>query len=217
MRGLIEKDLRLTLARKQTLVIFFVMALFMGLSMDGSFIIGYLTMLATIVSVGTISYDEFDNGFAFLMTLPFDRKTYVREKYLFSLVLSAAAWCVGAVLYCIGSTIRHNAVSLTHELPVLLAILPVLYLSAAILIPLQLKYGSEKSRIVFFIIFGVIVLLLIGAKKYFSGSNKTISSLTKILNDMPPVAVLIILTALCAIIALISCLISIQIIKKKEF
>ena len=65
MRGLIEKDLRLTLARKQTILIFFVMALIMGASMDGSFLIAYLTMLATILAVGTISYDEFDNGFAF--------------------------------------------------------------------------------------------------------------------------------------------------------
>ncbi len=217
MRGLIEKDLRLTLARRQTLVIFFVMALLMGISMDSSFIIGYLTMLAAIVSVGTISYDEFDNGFAFLMTLPFDRKTYVREKYLFSLVLSAAAWCVGAVLYYIGSLIRHNAINLTDELPVLLAILPVLYLSAAILIPLQLKYGAEKSRIVFFIIFGVIALLLIGAKSYFNGSYSILAALTKVLNDMSSVVVLMILTALCAVIALISCLISVQIIKKKEF
>ena len=88
MLGLIEKDLRLTLARKQTLIIFFIMALVMGLSMNGSFIIGYLTMLATIIAVGTISYDEFDNGFAFLMTLPFDRRTYVREKYLFSLIMA---------------------------------------------------------------------------------------------------------------------------------
>ncbi len=217
MRGLIEKDLRLTLARRQTLIIFFVMALLMGISMDSSFIIGYLTMLAAIVSVGTISYDEFDNGFAFLMTLPFDRKTYVREKYLFSLILSAAAWCIGAVLYCIGSLIRHNAINLTDELPVLLAILPVLYLSAAILIPLQLKYGAEKSRLVFFIIFGVIALLLIGAKNYFNGSYRITAALTRVLNDMSSVVVLVVLTALCTIIALISCLISIQIIKKKEF
>ncbi len=217
MRGLIEKDLRLTLARRQTLVIFFVMALLMGISMDSSFIIGYLTMLATIVSVGTISYDEFDNGFAFLMTMPFDRKTYVREKYLFSLVLSAAAWCIGVVLYFIGSLIRHSAVNLTDELPVLIAILPVLYLSAAILIPLQLKYGAEKSRIVFFIIFGIIALLLVGTKSYFNGSYNITAALTNVLNDMSPVVVLIVLTVLCAVIALISCLISIQIIEKKEF
>ena len=38
MRGLFEKDLRLTLARKQTLLIFIVMALIMGAAMDGTFL-----------------------------------------------------------------------------------------------------------------------------------------------------------------------------------
>ena len=95
MFGLIEKDLRLTFARKQTLLIFFIMALVMGISMDGSFIVGYLTMLAAVISIGTISYDEYDNGFAFLMTLPFGRKTYVREKYLFCLkILLIVSLCV---------------------------------------------------------------------------------------------------------------------------
>ncbi|WP_090163741.1 ABC-2 transporter permease [Eubacterium pyruvativorans] len=36
------------------------------------------------------------------MTLPVDRKTYVREKYLFILICTAAAWCIAAILYCIG-------------------------------------------------------------------------------------------------------------------
>ncbi len=80
MRGLLEKDLRLTLCRKQTIMLFLFMTLVMGMSMDGSFLVGYLTMLMMMIAVGTLNYDEFDNGFAFLMTLPFDRKTYVREK-----------------------------------------------------------------------------------------------------------------------------------------
>ena len=187
MLGLIEKDLRLTIARKQTLLIFFVMALVMGIAMDGSFLIGYLTMLATIVAIGTISYDEYDNGFAFLMTMPFDRKTYVREKYLFSLILAAAAWCIGTILYCIGSVIRHDAANLTDEIPMLLALIPVFYLSAAIMIPLQLKYGYEKSRVVLFIIFGAIAILIFGSSKIFGGSN-VLAGLTTTLDGMPPAA-----------------------------
>ncbi len=217
MLGLIEKDLRLTLSRKQTLVIFCIMALFMGLSMDGSFIIAYLTMLASILAVGTISYDEFDNGFAFLMTMPFDRKTYVREKYLFSLVFAAGAWCVGAALYCIGSIIRHNPVNLAEELPVLLALIPVMYLASALMIPLQLKYGSEKSRVVLFIIFGVIAILVFGAGRLYSGSGNPLAGLIKTLDDMSPAVILIILTAACALISCVSCLLSIRIIENKEF
>lgn len=216
MLGLIEKDLRLTLARKQTLLIFFVVAMIMGISMEGSFIIGYLTMLGTIVAVGTISYDEFDNGFAFLMTLPFDRKTYVREKYLFSLIIAATAWCLGAILYCIGNVIRHNSAAMTDELPMLLALIPVLYLSASIMIPLQLKYGSERSRIVLFIIFGIIAVLIIGSKKIFDGSN-IITGLVTALDSMSPAVVLIAIATVCMMAAYASYLCSIIIVQKKEF
>ena len=216
MLGLIEKDLRLTLSRKQTLLIFFVVAVIMGMSMEGSFIIGYLTMLGTIVAVGTISYDEFDNGFAFLMTLPFDRKNYVREKYLFCLIIAAAAWCLGAVPYCIGNVIRHNSAAVTDELPMLLALIPVLYLSASVMIPLQLKYGSERSRIVLFIIFGIIAVLIFGRKKIFNGPD-IIAGLVTAMDSMSPTIVLIALAAVCMLAAYASYLCSIRIMEKKEF
>ena len=216
MLGLLEKDLRLTFARKQTLLIFFIVALVMGMSMDRAFVIGYLTMLATIVAIGTISYDEFDNGFAFLMTLPFDRKTYVREKYLFSLILAAAAWCVGIMMYFLGSIIRHNTAAVADEMPMLLALIPVLYLSAAIMIPLQLKYGSEKSRIVLFVIFGIIAVLIVGSNQIFDGSN-ILAGLAKTLDGMSPAVVLGALTAVCVLAVFASCLWSIRIMEKKEF
>lgn len=216
MLGLIEKDLRLTLTRKETLVIFFVMALVMGTSIEGSFVIGYLTMLTTIVAVGTISYDEFENGFAFLMTLPFDRKTYVREKYLLTLFLNVAAWCIGAILYFIGSLIRHNTGNLTEELPVLLTLIPVIYLSAAIMIPLQLKYGPEKSRIIFFIILGIIAILIFGSSKIFSSSNILAGTLMAF-NGISHAAALVTLTALCLLLTYASYVWSVRIMHEKEF
>jgi len=217
MRGLIEKDLRLTFSRKQTLLVFLIMALVMGLSMDGSFLIGYLVMLATVVAVGTLSYDEFDNGLPFLMTLPFERKTYVMEKYLFSLMLAAAAWCVGTVLYCAGNVVRPGTGSLPDELPMLLALLPTLYLSSAIMIPLQLKYGSEKSKIILFIIFGAIAVLVFAGGRVWGSANNPLQSLARTLEGFAPGMVLLALTAICALAACVSCLLSIRIMEKKEF
>lgn len=217
MLGLLEKDLRLTLSRKQTLVIFIVAALVMGMTMDGTFLVGYLTMLSTITAVSTISYDEFDNGMAFLMTLPFTRKTYVREKYLFSLLSAAAAWCVGLALYGVGAAMRHSPIALGDELPMLLAILPVLYLSAAVMIPLQLKYGSEKSRIVLFILFGLAAVLFVGIKNGFGSSLPSPDGLVKVLGDFSPSVVLLPLAAVCALAAYISYLCSVRIMEKKEF
>lgn len=217
MRGLLEKDLRLTLARKQTLLIFSVMALIMGISVNGPFLVGYLTMLATIIAVGTLSYDEFDNGFAFLMTLPFDRKTYVREKYLFCLFMDIVFWCVGIILYGVGAAIRHHSVDLIAELPMLASLIPALYLSAAILIPLQLKYGSEKSRIALFLLFGLIALVVSGSKSFSGSAVNPFAVLSPHLERMPSAVILLSLVAVCALITYASYLWSTRIMEKKEF
>ncbi len=217
MLGLIEKDLRLTFIRKQTLFIFFIIAPIMGLMMYGPFVIGYLTMLAVMVSIGTISYDEFDNGFVFLMTLPFDRKTYVREKYLFSLTMAASGWCFGTVLYYIGNMIRYNTLPLIDELPMLLAYIPALSLSAAIMIPIQLKYGSEKSRIILYIIFGFIAIAIFGAKSFSGGANVSFPEVFKFIGSLSPVLLLLILTTVCILVMYVSYLWSKRIMDKKEF
>lgn len=217
MLGLIEKDLRLTLSRTQTLLLFFIMTLVMGITIGGSFLISYPAIIAMITAVGTISYDEFDNSFAFLMTLPFDRKTYVREKYLFSFLMISAGSGLGAVLYCIGAVFRHNAVPLTDTLPMLMIPFPVFYLFAAILIPLQLKYGSEKSRIVFSVLFGSIAILLFGVKSVFSGSNHPFLRIAKRLDGLSPIAVLLPLTAVSVLLTCAFYLWSIRILEKKEF
>lgn len=217
MLGLIEKDLRLTFARKQTLLIFFIMALVMGISMDSSFTVGYLTMLAAIISIGTISFDEYDNGFAFLMTLPFDRKTYVREKYLFCLIMSTAAWCIGTVLYFIGNTVRRSGVNLIEELPMLIAFIPVMYLSSAIMLPMQLKYGSERSRIALLILFGCIAVLIFGAKIVFSGTENFITGLIHTIDNLSPTVVLLTVIIVCALASCVSYMISTRIMEKKEF
>ena len=217
MRGLMEKDIRLTLTRKQTLLIFFVMALILGISMDGSFLIGYLTMLATIISIGTISYDEYDNGLAFLMTLPFERKTYVREKYVFTFLMACGAWCIGALVDCAGCLIRHDPLHLASDLPMLLSILPVMFLSAAIMIPLQLKYGAEKSRTVLFIIFGVIAVIILGSQSVLHGTANPFSSIAAGLDSLPSALIFTAITAVCALLSFISYLWCVRIMEKKEF
>ncbi len=217
MRGLLEKDLRLTLCRKQTIMLFLFMTLVMGMSMDGSFLVGYLTMLMMMIAVGTLNYDEFDNGFAFLMTLPFDRKTYVREKYLFCLLMEAAGWCAGTALYAVMNAVRHGGADLIGELPMLLAVIPAMFLSTAFMIPLLLKYGPEKSRIVLFVVFGLIAVAMVGGKRFAVGEEHPLVRLVRALDSMPPLSVLLAITAACALAALAGYLWAVKVIGNKEF
>ena len=87
MAGLFEKDLRLLIRNKQFVIVIVFMAFIFSLSGNLSMILPYMTVFGTIFSVSTISYDEADNGYMYLMTLPITYKDYV-WKNIFS-VLSA--------------------------------------------------------------------------------------------------------------------------------
>ena len=216
MLGLLVKDLRLALTRKFALLIILVIALIMGTSMEGPFIIGYVTMIALMLAVGTIIYDEMDNGYVFMMTMPLTRKTYVREKYLFCLLSALVAWLVGAILTCAAYIIRQNASALLEVIPISLVLIPVLFILPAVMIPLQLKLGAERSRIATYIIFGFIAGLIFMGKKLLDESDLP-AQIEPALNSFPPVAVVVAITAFGLLVAFISYLCSVRIMMKKEF
>lgn len=215
MLGLLVKDLRIALTRKYALLIILVIALIMGTSMEGPFIIGYVTMIALMLAVGTIIYDEMDNGYDFMMTMPLTRKTYVREKYLFCLLSALVAWLVGAILTCAAYIIRQNASALLEDIPISLVLIPILFILPAVMIPLQLKLGAERSRIATYIIFGFIAGLIFMGKKLLDSSDLT-PEIETTLNSISSVA-LIAIIAFCLLVAFISYLCSVRIMMKKEF
>ncbi|MBR2528725.1 MAG: ABC-2 transporter permease [Blautia sp.] len=217
MSGLLEKDLRLTVKRKQTLVIFVFMALIMGISTEGTFIIGYLVMLGIILAIGSISYDEYDNGFAFLMTLPVKRKTYVLEKYLFCAGMSAVSWIVAVIVSFVLETVRGNAVSLAEELPMMLMIVPMMMTMAAIMIPLQLRFGAEKSRIVLFVIFGAVIAGSFFMKRLVTPEESSLQRLAMKLEGLSPALGLAVSFGICLVLCSISYLCSVKVMERKEF
>ena len=216
MLGLLVKDLRIALTRKYALLIILVIALIMGTSMEGPFIIGYVTMIALMLAVGTIIYDEMDNGYDFMMTMPLTRKTYVREKYLFCLLSALVAWLVGAILTLAAYIIRQNASALLEVIPISLVLIPVLFILPAVMIPLQLKLGAERSRIATYIIFGFIAGLIFMGKKLLDESDLP-AKIEPALNSFPPVTVVVAITAFGLLVAFISYLCSVRIMMKKEF
>ena len=69
MKGLLIKDMKLMLNQKKFFVtIGFIAVMMAGVVKDTSFIISYMTVLGAMFTISTISYDEFDNGNAFLFS-----------------------------------------------------------------------------------------------------------------------------------------------------
>ena len=99
MRGLLEKDIRLLMHSKQTFVCFIALAVVLGVAQKSTLMLGYLTFFISAILVSTLSYDEMDHGFAFLFTLPINRKIYVREKYVFCMGGAVIVWSLTMMLY----------------------------------------------------------------------------------------------------------------------
>jgi ABC-type transport system involved in multi-copper enzyme maturation permease subunit len=96
MKGLLIKDIRLMKNMRNSIIM---IAVSMGAYMkDVSFIITYLALIGASFTTSTMSYDEFDNGYTFLLSLPVTRKGYVLEKYAFGLLLGGGGWLLGSVI-----------------------------------------------------------------------------------------------------------------------
>ena len=166
MKGLLVKDFRLMKGQKNFLVLLFIMIAFVFISgMDASFFMGYLPFLFMIAAMSTITYDEFDNGMAFLMVLPISRKLYVQEKYLFGGVLGFTGLASAFVLFLISEINKGSSMTFTQYVLLFLCFLAFVILFLCLMIPIQLKFGSEKGRIVLFIIFfGIIGMVYLVSK-----------------------------------------------------
>ena len=99
------------------------------------------------------------NGNAFLFTLPISRGGYAVEKYCFGLLLGGGTWILAMLAAFMISGFK-GTISVPNSLISGLAILPVMLLMQAVMIPFQLKFGSEKGKIA--IISTVGVLFAIG-------------------------------------------------------
>lgn len=125
---------------------------------DTSFVIGYMSFVGTLFTLSTISYDEFDNGSAFLFTLPITRREYVAEKYAYGLIMGIISWTFSVAVSVISVSIRHN-MSVSNTMKTALMMLPFLVLILAVMLPFQLKFGSEKGRIAIIGAVGILILL----------------------------------------------------------
>ncbi len=214
MRGLLEKDIRLLMHSKQTFLCFIAIAIVLGVTQKNTFMLGYSTFLIAALLVSTLSYDELDHGFAFLFTLPIDRKMYVKEKYLLCIGGSIIAWFIALVLYFIVLTVSGSHSVFSEEMVKGLAFLPVAILFLSLLLPLQIKFGVEKSRLVVLgvSVFAGIMIYFLAEKSGMLDGNVVVSALG-LIGDAA-IDVIGLLVAGC--LAVVSYLCSCRIMKKKE-
>lgn len=218
MKGLFVKDVRLMMAQKNFFFLIIAAAIGMAVFTDDiSFPLGFLTFVISLFSLSTISYDEFDNGNAFLFTLPITRTSYVVEKYCLGLILGCGTWVFAAIL-AIVTTIFKETVPMMDFIITASITLPLVIILQAIMLPFQLKFGAEKGRIAIIGVVGIATIISVivvkGAKAMF---NIDIVDTLNALSTIGIGTLVAAATVIAAIFFLISLKASISIMKKKEF
>lgn len=218
MKGLLIKDFKLLKNQGQFFsIVTLICMVCMFLYDNPSFAISYMTIVFSLFTLSTISYDEYDNGMAYLFTLPFSRKEYVQEKYIFGVLTTVGALAAVSVLAFIFSVIRSSAFETEEWVAGVTVSFLVTILLLTITIPLQLKFGSDRSRIALLAVFGCCALAAYIAVTIvrFAGI-KVMEIFDRLVAQCPEV--LIVTGCLTGVLAVgASYLVSLKIVKKKQF
>ena len=220
IRGLLEKDFRLFFRQGSNLFLMLAfMALFFILTgkTGATFIAMYIPSVMAVYSGNTISYDENEHGYTYLFSLPVNKKIYVREKYMFSFIMTVFGWGIGVICAGIAVFIKPGEVFDLEMLAMELITIFVFQVLAGIVIAIRLRVEGEKGRFVL-----PIAILVIFAGCYIIGSFVTVNlglkeGISYIMGEIGDFEITISLIVLSLLVWFASYKCSMRVMKKKEF
>lgn len=208
MVGLILKDL-MTIQRQMkaqafVLVFLLVMAIFMQQS---SMLLAIIVFIVTIQAITALSYDEQSKWDKYANTLPISKADIVFSKYILSVMLMIIGLVMALPIIFFINFFTNNEITseffLTFNLIVTLALC-----SLAVLLPIYIKFGSIKGRIVLIALCFIPGFLTGMFKEYIPDMSQTLLYLKQYVYLTPFGGLLL----LC-----LSSLVSTAIYKRKEF
>ena len=222
MKGLLVKDFNILLLQKKFLGIVLMISVIMFMTMeDPSFLIGYITVMCGIVTVGTINYDDLDNGNTFLFTMPITRKVYVLEKYVLVVLVSGCAWLAATLSSVMISATKIDGFNIGEGIAVAVLTYVACMLLEFIMIPIQLKYGGERSKVVIVATVGIVVAIGYFWNLFFKKLEGIISvdveGLLNTINSLGLNGLVVVAVGASVAVMLISMFISAKIMEKKQF
>ena len=157
MKGLLKKDLLLLKSQIKYIVTIVVICLIMAYANSGfAYISSYLTFMGTGLVFNSFSYDMYHNEMTYLFALPFSKKEYCLEKYIYALTVTFISWLIA---FLISSATHINLETIIVQLAMLFS--AFIYIS--ITIPVMMKYGREKATIIVLMLMLVLFLAASGA------------------------------------------------------
>ncbi len=171
MIGLILKDIyNLKKHAKQYMLMLVVFGLFAFNFKNPSYLIGMIAMMASMLVITSMSYDEYARWDKYALTMPILKKDIVLAKYIL-LVISLLS---GTVLSGAISLVMAMSMKLQDPKETLLTcgiVALVVLLLFCILIPILFKFGVEKARIIMFAVFIIPTFTVAGVIKLMEKLN----------------------------------------------
>jgi len=165
MSGLIKKDFLMIKQNLKLFLIIFIVFLSMTVfnESDMTFMFPFM---ATMISISTFSYDNYNKWDAYAITLPNGRKNVVKAKYISTLVFVIISSIISVISLFIMAKCGTN-IDLISSLSGLMGCLLAIFLIMIVMYPIMYKFGVEKGRIALFIIsFGISGLAILLSKNF---------------------------------------------------
>lgn len=217
MKALFIQDFRYMLTQKSFLVLIALVGIVLALTQNDNyiFVIGYLGFMGMITGMMSVTMDDQSNGLTFLFSLPIDRRVYVREKYIF-IVLMGVSFSIFATALCLlFRMFAEYKAPLDEILATSLGTLFVMLLFVCFMLPLQLKFGAERARLASFIAIGLFFAAVIVAELVVNFADAL--PFIQAFLSMSPVALAGIGAAFLIVCLRISYGVSLRIILRREF
>lgn len=218
MKGLLVKDLYLLGKQRNYVLCLLVISMFLLLGADNAiFVSSYMTVLGSFLALVTISYDEMNHGRTFLFTLPITRKMYVTSKYLTGILTCLTAWAVSLVFTGVSVAAGRISVGWKEWLVSCIMFLGVGFLFDALMIPIQLKFGADRGRIVLLVVLLGCMFLATTAGNLIQKTQIDLSGAVAFWDRIGPAGAGLLGAVLVLVILMVSWVISMEIMKRKEF
>lgn len=217
MKGLFIKDIRLLISQKNYFCTILILGLIIAIFTQSPFFtIYYIPFSFSTFTSSTISYDQYENGYTFLFSLPVSRKEYVKEKYYYSFFIIGLSAIITLLLVIILNIILKPSFDFETIVSSSFIYLGLIY-SQMLMIPLQFQFGSEKLRTIMvgtFALIGAFCFMLLKCFEYFKIDLESILNQLLSMNTFIFILVLVLISCLALWVSYQR---SLAILNKKEF
>ncbi|MDD7548630.1 MAG: ABC-2 transporter permease [Lachnospiraceae bacterium] len=219
MKALFIKDIRIVLKQQRVLICaFFAVITILAFATDNSmYAVAFVLFLVPTMMLTTISYDTFENGMSYIMSLPVSVKDYVTEKYILTVASSLIFNIMATILINVVLSIGKGVGIMPLELIVnamLAQFMVLIYIS--LVLPVDIRFGTDKGMIIV-----VLMAVVIGAVGPMLGNINVDSGLMYKLSEAEitsvPVNQALLLMSVGGVFAIVSYFISVKLMKQMEY